>query len=67
MQVSTLGGYETVTVAKLRILINLKSHRMKGKLYFKNGGKAHNVGVITGEYSKFLNSKERNELHGIKL
>ena len=47
MQVSTLGGYETVTVAKLRILINLKPQRKKGKLYFKNGGKAHDAGVIT--------------------
>ena len=66
MQVSTLGGYETVTVAKLRILINLKPKRKKGKLYFKHGGEAHDVGVITGKYSKFLNSKERNKLHSIK-
>ena len=62
MQVSTLGGYETVTVVKLRILINLKPQRKKGKLYFKNRGKAHEMGVITEKYSKFLNSKERNKL-----
>ena len=62
MQVSTLGGYETVTAAKLRILINLKPKWKKGKLYFKNGGKAHDTGVITEKYSKFLNSKERNKL-----
>ena len=67
MQVSTLGGYETVTVAELRILINLKPQRKKGKLYFKNRGKAHDAGVITGKYSKFLKSKERNKLCGIKL
>ena len=67
MQVSKLGGYETVTVAKLRILVNLKPQRKKGKLYFKNRGKAHDAGVITGEYSKFLNSKERNKLCSIKL
>ena len=67
MQVSTLGGYETVTVAKLRKLKNLKPKRKKGKLYFKNRGKTHDAGVITGKYSKFLNSKERNKLHGIKL
>ena len=67
MQVSTLGGYETVTVAKLKILINLKPQRKKGKYNFKNGGKAHDAGVIAGKYSKFLNSKERNKLCGIKL
>ena len=38
-----------------------------GKLYFKNGGKTHDVGVITEKYSKFLNSKERNKLCSIKL
>ena len=67
MQVSTLGGYETVTVAKLKILVYLKPKRKKGKSYFKNGGKAHDVGVITGKYSKILNSKERKKLHGINL
>ena len=67
VQVSTLGGYETVTVAKLRILINLKPQRKKGKLYFKNGGKAHDAGVITEKYGKFLNSMERKKLHSIKL
>ena len=66
MQVSTLGGYETVTVVKIRILINLKPKQKKGMLYFKNGGKAHDVGVIAGKYSKFLNSKESNKLCGIK-
>ena len=58
MQVSTLGGYETVTVAKLRILIYLKPQRKKGKLYFKNGDKAHDTVVITRKYSKFLTSNE---------
>ena len=57
MQVSTLEGYETVTVAKLRILKNLKPKRKKSKLYFKNRGKAHDTGAITDIYSKFLNSK----------
>ena len=53
MQVSTIGGYETVTVAKLKILINLKPQEKKGKYNFKNGGKAHDAVVITEEYSKF--------------
>ena len=47
MQVSTLGGYEIVTVAKLKILVYLKPQRKKGKLYFENGGKAHDAAVIT--------------------
>ena len=47
MQVSILGGYQTVTVAKLKILVYLKPHRKKGKYNFENGGKAHDVGVIT--------------------
>ena len=53
MQISTLGGYETVTVAKLKILVYLKTQRKKGKYNFKNGGKAHDVVVITEKYSIF--------------
>ena len=45
--ISTLQGYETVTVAKLKILVYLKSQRKEGELYFKNGGKTHDMGVIT--------------------
>ena len=47
MQVSTLGGYEIVTVAKLKILVNLAPQRKKGKSHFGNGGKGHDVDVIT--------------------
>ena len=53
MQVSTLGGYETVTVAKLKILVNLKPQEKKGKYNFKNRGKAYDMVVITEEYSIF--------------
>ena len=53
MQVSTIGGYETVTVPKLKILVNLKTQRKKGKYNFKNGGKAHDAVVITENYSIF--------------
>ena len=60
MQVSTLGDYKTVTVAKLKILVYLKPQRKKGKSYFKNWGKAHDVGVITRKYSKFLKSRRVN-------
>ena len=58
MQVSTKGGYETVTVAKLKILVNLNPQEKKGKCNFKNGGKAYDTVVITEEYSEFLNSKK---------
>ena len=58
MQVSTLGGYETVTVAKLKILVYLKPQEKKGKYNFENGNKAHDMVVITRKYSKFLNSKK---------
>ena len=51
MQVSTLGGYEIVTVAKLKILVYLKTQEKKGKSYFENGGKAHDEVVITRKYS----------------
>ena len=53
MQISTLGGCETVMVAKLKILVNLKTQRKKGKYNFKNGGKAHDAVVITEKYSIF--------------
>ena len=53
MRISILGGYEIVTVAKLKILVNLKPQEKKGKYNFKNGGKAHNVVFITEEYSIF--------------
>ena len=55
------GGYGTVTVAKLKILVNLKPQEKKGKYNFKNGGKAHDTVVITEEYSKFLNSKKSKQ------
>ena len=58
MQISTKGGYETVTVAKLKILVILKSQEKKDKCNFKNGGKAHDAVVITEEYSEFLDSKK---------
>ena len=58
MQISTLGGYETVTVAKLKILVYLKTQRKNGKYNFENGDKANDTVVITGKYSKFLNSKK---------
>ena len=68
MLVSTLGGYETVTVAKLNILVYLKPQRKKGKYNFKNGGKAPWCGSHYHEnIAKFLNSKERNKLCSIKL
>ena len=51
MQVSTLEGYEFVTVAKLKILVYLAPQRNKGKSHFENGGKAHDVVVITRKYS----------------
>ena len=58
MQVSTLGGYETVTVAKVRILVYLKPQEKKGKYNFENGGKAHDPVVITRKYSKIPKLKE---------
>ena len=51
MQVSTLGGYKTVTVAKLNILVYLKPQEKKSKCNFENGGKAHDVVVFTRKYS----------------
>ena len=53
MQLSTLGSYEFVTVAKLKILVYLKPQRKKGKSYFENGGKAHDAVAITEKYSIF--------------
>ena len=50
MQVSTLGSYEIVTVAKLKILVYLKPHEKKGKYHFENRGKAHDMVVITRKY-----------------
>ena len=62
MQVSTLGSYESVTVAKLKIFILSVHQRKKGRSYFKNGGKAHDAVVITRKYSKFLNSGRVNNV-----
>ena len=59
MQVSTLGGYKTVTVAKLKILGNLEPQEKKGKYNFKNRGKAHDVVVITEEYSIFPTTPDK--------
>ena len=47
MQASTLGGYETVTVAKLRILVYVKPQEKKDKYNFENRDKAHDAVVIT--------------------
>ena len=43
----TLGSYKSVTVVELKILVYLAHHRKKGKSYFENRGKAHDVDVIT--------------------
>ena len=51
MQVSTLGSYEFVTVANLKILVYLAHHRKKGKLHFENEGKTHDAVVIIRKYS----------------
>ena len=51
MQVSTLGGYEIVTVAKLKILVYLKPQEKKGGYNFENRGKANDAVVITKKYS----------------
>ena len=53
MQISTLGHYETVTVAKLKILVYLKTQEKKDKYNFKKGGKTHDAVVITEKYSIF--------------
>ena len=56
MWIGTLGGHQSVTVAKLKILIQSTPQRKKGKSLFENGGKAYDVAVITRKYSnKFLN------------
>ena len=47
MQINTLGSYEIVTVAKLKILVYLVPQRKKGTSHFENGGKAHDADVIT--------------------
>ena len=60
MQISTLGSYKSVTVAKLMILVYLAPHRKKGKSHLENRGKAHDMVVITRKYSKFLNSRRVN-------
>ena len=36
--------------------------RKKGKLHFENRGKAHDVGVITRKYSKFLKARRVNSM-----
>ena len=41
MQIGTLGGHQSLTVAKLKILIHLTFQSMKGKLHFENGVKAY--------------------------
>ena len=43
--IGTPGGYQSVVVTKLKILIHLTFQSMKGKLHFKNGVKAHDTGV----------------------
>ena len=47
MRIGTLGGHQSVTVDKLKILIQSTPQRKKGKLLFENGGKAYDMGVIT--------------------
>ena len=39
MWIGTLGGHQSVTVAKLKILIQSTPQRKKGKSLFENGGK----------------------------
>ena len=62
MQVSTIGGYETVTVAKLKILVNLEPQEKKDEYYFKNGGKAHDAVVITRKYTNSLTQRRVNNV-----
>ena len=47
MQIGTLGSYEFVTVAKLKILVYLTLQRKKGKSHVENGGKAYDTDSIT--------------------
>ena len=65
MQVSTLGGYEIVTVAKLKKLVYLKSQEKKGKQHFENRGKANDVVVITRKYS--YNSQTQRRVNNMVL
>ena len=53
MQIGTLGSYEFVTVAKLKILVYLKPQRKKGKSCFEDRGRAHDVVVIAEKYGMF--------------
>ena len=41
----TLGGYQSVIVTKLKILIHLTFQSKKGKSHFKSGVKAYDVGT----------------------
>ena len=43
-------------------MVYLAPQRKKGKLHFENGGKAHDVVVIIGKYSNFLNSGRVNSM-----
>ena len=58
MWIGTLGDHQSVTVAKLKILIHLTFQSMKGKLHFENGVKAYDTGIITRKHnSKFPNNE----------
>ena len=70
MQVSTLGSYKIVTVAKLKILVYLVPQRKKGKLHFENRGKAIKVYVLyrKDNYKHMLELKIFCECHkSVKL
>ena len=43
--IGTLGGYQSVIATKLEILIHLTFQSMRGKLHFKNGVTAYDVGT----------------------
>ena len=59
VQVNTLGSYNSVTVAKLKILVYLAPQRRKDKSHFINRGKPHYTVVNTGKYT---NPKLRESL-----
>ena len=51
VQVSTLGSYAIVAVAKLKILVYWVPQRKKGKSHFENRRKAHDAESLQEKYS----------------
>ena len=45
MWIGTLGGHQSVTVTKLKILVHLTFQSTKDKLHFENGVKAYDAGT----------------------